>query len=87
MRRPITSAPCSASSLTVASSASCWMSASTSFMPSDAPILANSLPKPEAAPVMTATRPLNSFMGIPRRSPDVEAVRRKVVYASALALP
>ncbi|MCY1503332.1 hypothetical protein D9M68_374560 [compost metagenome] len=58
----MTDAPRARKSDTVASNASAWISASTSFMPSAAPISANAFPKPDAAPVITATRSFKSFM-------------------------
>src|ERR1700733_7705964 len=60
IRSPATCAPEASSSATVASSASCWMSPMTRFMPSAAQRSANALPMPLPAPVTTAVLPANS---------------------------
>src|SRR5690349_3839173 len=61
-------APDARSASTVCASAFASISASTSFMPSDAPFSANARPKPLAAPVITATLPSNSNMPFPSMS-------------------
>ena len=60
IRSPRTGAPAASSSATVASSASCWMSPMTTFMPSAPQRSANALPMPLPAPVTTAVLPANS---------------------------
>ena len=57
-KRAITSAPSVCICACAASNASFCTSTSTSFMPNWAPIFAHSKPKPEPAPVRTATLPL-----------------------------
>src|SRR5204862_224552 len=81
VRNPITWAPCDLNSATVLSSESSWTSASTSFMPSDAPIRANSLPNPEAPPVITATLLSNCFM---KRLPLLVVRSERSVRSSCL---
>ncbi len=56
---PSTGTPAAESSETVASSASCWMSPMTTFIPSAPQRSANALPMPLPAPVTTAVLPAN----------------------------
>ena len=67
-----TSAPSAPTSAAAASSASCCTSAMTIFMPRPAAMRAPSRPKPEAAPVMTAMRPLKCFILSPIRMPAMD---------------
>src|ERR1700722_2615995 len=60
VRSPSTGTPAAASSATVASSASTWMSPTTTFIPSAPQRSANALPMPLPAPVTTAVLPANS---------------------------
>ena len=64
-----TAAPIASISIRACSSASCCTSAITTCMPSRAAMRDVSRPKPEAAPVITAVRPLKLFMPGPAPSP------------------
>ena len=61
-RNGSTCAPSASISATARSSASRCTSAITTFMPSRAAMREASRPNPDAAPVMTAVRPVNRFM-------------------------
>ncbi len=78
--RATTFAPFASSSAATRSSASCCTSAMTTFMPSVAATCANSRPKPLPPPVMTAVRPVKSFIVSPLllrslRSPPAASAR------------
>src|ERR1700678_1953866 len=80
VRSPSTGTPAADNSAAVASSASCWMSPMTTFIPSAPQRSANALPMPLPAPVTTAVLPANSstkaplpvYRSVPRPGQDAD---------------